>query len=171
MQRSMRLIVDKADGTHVVGSKFERLITTFRDNHGDDFAHSAVSTLVFDPVEKHRVSEPWWLIAVTDNEIAKYYASQVNKQFGIKLDPPSWGAHVSVLRGQEPSTPTKDWAAQNGEKVVFKYTHDIYTNGEHWWLNVYSDRFAEIRSTYGFPEGKRHYHLTIGRTPQKLINS
>lgn len=148
------MIVDTSDGTLILGSSFGRLVTTYRDREGDDYVHSVVGTLRY-------VGD--WLLLQVDDEIARYYAAQIQKRFDIPLHWRSkWGAHVSVIRGETLPNPER-WGWDDGRKVKIDYTHQIYSNADHWWLNVRCDELADIRSSYGLPTNKRFFHLTIGR--------
>jgi hypothetical protein len=164
---SIRLYIDSRVGTHVLGSRFGSLDLTYRDRHGDSYVHTAKAKLWYDPSRKGQVSDPWWMIATTDDEIAAYYRWIVQRRFDLALDKPSWGAHVTVVRGEQPVVNDQLWASDNGLEIDFSYTHEVYTNGVHWWLNVDCDAFEQIRVRYGFPSGKRHFHLSIGRIPNK----
>lgn len=166
----MRLAVNAARGTAIIGSLYERLITVSRNEYGDDFPHRTQCRLYYDPTDGKRVSEPGWLIGVADDEIARYYRWHIQRRFGFALEPPSWGAHVTILRGEPPKT-SDPWGYRAGENIEVTYSHDIYTNGLHWWLNIDCREFAQTRVHYGYPPDKRHYHLTIGRTPVKLMGS
>ena len=147
------MIIDPSNGTCILGSNFGRLITTYRDREGDDYNHSVVGCL--------RYVDDWLLLQV-NNEIVRYYSHTIEKRFGIKLHRSKFGAHVSIIRGERLPKPDK-WGRDEGRKVKIHYTHQIHTNGEHWWLNVKCDEMAEIRSSYGLPTNKRFFHLTIGR--------
>ena len=167
----MNLIIDSAVGTHIQRSLFGELVLAYRDRSGDNYAHSAAGELVYDPVNRHNKKgcDPWWLIAKADNQISRYYANQLTREFGVRLDLPAWGSHVSIIRGVEPVQNRERWAYNNGSRYEMLYTPDVYTNGVHWWLNVKCDVFDEHRTLYGLPEGKRHFHLTVGRTSENSI--
>lgn len=150
------MIIDAAAGTCIIGSNFGQLVTTYRDREATEYEHSTVGILRWLPDN--------WLMLQVDNDIARYYASTIKSEFGIDLN---WkaksGAHVSVIRGEH--LPIVDHReADEGRSIEIFYTHQIYTNGEHWWLNVVCDELADIRSSYGLPTNKRFFHLTIGRT-------
>lgn len=148
------MIIDTYNGTHVLGSSFGRLITTYRDKEQANYVHEVVGKL--------RYADDWLLLQV-DDEIARYYADVIRKRFDIPLHHRSkWGAHVSVIRGELLPNPN-GWGSDEGREIKIKYTHDIYTNNTHWWLNVECDELAEIRERYGLPANKRFFHLTIGR--------
>jgi len=166
----VKLIVDATVGTHILGSKYERLETTYRDRHGDAYVHPATGILAYDPTrQKGKAPDPWWLIAYTDDGIAAYYRHIVEKRFGFVLDRPSWGAHVSIIRGEEPKKNLDRWRYNEGLITPFAYSHDIYTNGAHWWVNVDCLDYANLRDFYGFDPGKRHFHLSIGRVRDRDI--
>lgn len=149
------LLIDSKHGTHILGSNFGRLITTYRDQEGDNFAHQTIAKLKY--IDN-------WLHAMIDDEICRYYAAMVEKRFGIKLHWKSmWGGHVSVVRGEEILINQDKWGHDKEREIVINYSHDIYTNGHHWWLNVESEEISAIRKFYGLPGEERHLHLTIGR--------
>lgn len=151
----MNLLLDVTDGTHVLGSSFGRLVTTYRDRVGDDFCHSTTGTLQY-------VGQ--WLLLKCDEEIARYYAAEVERRLGVKLQYQSqWGTHVSVIRGEKLLKNADQWGFKDTKEFKIKYTHSIYTNGMHWWLNVECAELAKIRNFYGLGNNKRWYHLTIGR--------
>lgn len=149
------ILIDPSAGTHVVGSRFGRLITTYRAREGDDYPHSVVGKLHF---------ADDWLLANLKGDVQDYYAWYVKQKFGIKLHVRSlWGAHVSVIRGEQIKKNQHTWGKREGELITMKYTHNIYTNGEHWWLNVECEELANIRGHYGLGTNKKWFHLTIGR--------
>lgn len=149
----MKLIIDTSMGTRVLGSKFGHLQLTYRH---DQYDHAVSSTLNY--------YSDWWLLARVDDGLIDYYAAQVNKKFGVKLHTRTlWRAHVSVIRGVEPVANVEKWGLGEGKIAQIKYTHEVYTNGAHWWLNVESDDLVDIRQHYGFSTDKKRFHLTIGR--------
>jgi hypothetical protein len=147
--------IDTSQGTHVLGSSFGRLNTTYRDREGDNYIHSVVGTLQY-------IDD--WLLVRVDDEIARYYAQMVYVRFGIKLQHKTqWGAHVSAIRGEPSLINGPEWGHDDGKEVLVQYTHDVYTNGNHWWLNALCDDLTSVRGFYGHPTTKRWFHLTIGR--------
>lgn len=126
----------------------------------------------------------WWLIVNTDPEMVRYYAQQIVDNpvaFGethIDLTAPSWGSHISVVRGEEPRDSLKHlWKKHDGEKVEFEYSHIVRRSGDttpgfrpdqFWFLDVWCDQLNEIRRNLGLKarhdDGRPfHYHLTVGR--------
>lgn len=148
------MIIDPSAGTCILGRDFDRLITTYRVREYEDYPHTVTGVL--------RYVDDWLMLAV-DDEILRYYSSTIKKEFGVELHWRSkFGGHVSVIRG-EPLPNPANWGHDEGREVKIWYTHQIYTNGEHWWLNVVCDELADIRSSYGLPTNKKFFHLTIGR--------
>lgn len=131
-----------------------------------------------------KANTDWWMVMDTDPELARYYAAQVVANpvaFGethIDLIAPSWGSHISVVRGEKPRDSLKHlWKKYNGEKIEFEYEINIRRSGdatpgfvlEHFWfINVWCDKLNEIRRELGlktrYDDGRPfHYHLTVGR--------
>ena len=147
---------------------------------------TSTGTLRYDPYRGDMKSNTaWWLIVDTDPEIVRYYAQQVMANpaaFGetkIDLINPSWGSHISVVRGETPRSDLKKfWKKYSGEKVEFEYSHIVRRAGDttpghlkdyFWFVDVWCDRLNEIRSELGlktyYDDGRPfNNHLTVGRT-------
>ncbi|WP_407305669.1 hypothetical protein [Acinetobacter sp.] len=149
------MILDTTAGTCILGSNFDKLITMYRDSEHEDYPHCTVGKLW------HHAD---WLLLNVDDEITRYYASIIKQRFSIDLHWKSkWGAHVSVIRGEALPNPEK-WGRDEGREIKIYYTHQVYTNADHWWVNVISEELADIRTSYGLPPEKKFFHLTVGRT-------
>ena len=86
--------------------------------------------LVYDPSRPGLKSKTdWWAVVNTDAEICRYYRWWVWRRYMIELQQPSWGAHVSVIRGGKPPTEEKVrlWKKYQGEKIEFEYSPVYYT--------------------------------------------
>jgi hypothetical protein len=116
--------------------------------------------------------EPWWALLECDDQIANYYTWQLKKR-GIEVVSNSkslWGTHISVMKGETPPQP-ESWKKYKGFEVEFNYTHLIrHDNGEHAWVDVYSEDLSAIRQELGFPS-KSWYHMTIGRLVRPYTHS
>jgi hypothetical protein len=125
---------------------------------------TSTGILYYDPGLGTKQFEPWWALLLCDNEISRYYAWQLRRQ-GIEVhsnDKGLWKTHVSVMKGEAPANPSL-WKKYDGYEVEFHYSHIIrYDNGEHAWVDVYSEDFSAIREELGFP-CKPWYHMTVGR--------
>lgn len=132
--------------------------------------------LVYDPHRPGMKNTDWWIVMNTDEEICRYYRWWVWRRYMVDLKRPSWGAHISVLRGAKPyGDKIRLWKKHQGEKIEFEYSPEVFrqdneTGPNHfWYIDVWSERLNEIREELGFKivfEGGKEikYHLTIGRT-------
>jgi hypothetical protein len=122
-------------------------------------------------LKKPSSDQNWWMVLDCDTEeIGRYYRHLywLNHSKAIKLSRPYWGAHVTVVRNEEP--PNKSlWWGYDGEKVEFDYRPGVRTNysderfRSFWWVDVICPRFDEIRVELGLLENPdRTYHMTIG---------
>ncbi len=103
-----------------------------------------------------------WLILQCDLDLSLYYCWFIQRRFGIKLQRPLHGSHITVVRGEVIKSFDK-WNAYQGNIIQFHYSNIIGTNGKHWWLDVYSPCLISIRQELGLePQPKYDLHLTIG---------
>lgn len=122
-------------------------------------------------LKKPSSDQNWWMVLDCDTEeIGRYYRHLywLDHSKAIKLSKPYWGAHVTVVRNEEPPN-TSLWWTYDGEKVEFDYRPGVRTNysserfRSFWWVDVICPRFDEIRVELGLPENPdRTYHMTIG---------
>lgn len=133
--------------------------------------------LIYDPPRPGMKSKTdWWIVVNTDNEICRYYRWWVWKRYMIELNQPSWGAHISVLRGGKPQDDKLHlWKKHHGKIVTFQYSPYIRQTDRNidgfnyfWFIDVWSEQLNNIREELGFPilfDNKPiTYHITIGRT-------
>lgn len=138
--------------------------------------------------QKGRVNrDKWWVIVTVDHELCRYYREQVQKfvlnPLGFEkrkdairhgfhfIDLPSWGAHCSVIRGEQPDAEHMHlWKKYDGVKVEFEYEHyvrqtciDRDGHDNYWFVDVRCDFLNHIREELGKPTGYR-FHITVGRT-------
>lgn len=137
--------------------------------------HRATGKIIYDPPRGNLKKKPhWWCVVQTDPEICRYYRWWIERRYHVKgLCPPSWGAHVSVIRGEKPPPHLMHlWKKYNGQVVEFEYKHDPRqsgdaTNGDrpnhYWFVDVRSSFLMKIREEFGFP-CTWNLHLTVGRT-------
>lgn len=129
------------------------------------------------PGMKHRTD--WWCVVKVNKELTRYYRWWLEYEKHLHLQPPSWDAHISVVRGERPRPAFVDgWKKYQGEKVDFTYQHgsiridrsqrtdDKAKNaigGEYYFIDVMCPRLDEIRSELGLKVGF-NYHFTIARS-------
>lgn len=129
--------------------------------------------IVYDPYRggMKRKTE-WWAVAEVDKELTRYFRYIIEKKHGIRLLPPSWDAHVSIIRGEMPRNGT-DWGFRDREEITLRYanvprfsgdTSEVHDrSGYFWFVDVDSPDILQIRQHYDRPHNWK-FHLTIGRT-------
>lgn len=129
------------------------------------------------PGMTHRTQ--WWCVVNIDPEIARYYRWWLQFEKHIHLQPPSWGAHVSLVRGEKPRPDYLSlWKKYDGHKIELNYCHGIIhahnsqrsdekahhvSEDKYYVIEIVSPQLKEIRKELGLPS---HYdfHMTIGKT-------
>ncbi len=128
-------------------------------------------TLRYDPVlntnkSSSTISENHTLIIELPlDDTTDYYQWLVKRQYGLwlKLQPPMWGSHVTVIKHNEHVPDLSDWFLFEGESIALDIDNIfLERHWQFWSLSVYSNRLLEIRSFYGLPTDFR-LHTTIGR--------
>lgn len=94
-----------------------------------------------------------------------------------RFDPPAWGPHISIIRGEQPtrnqdiwdilarrrgSAEMPDWLRQNAS-VEFEYDPELHMARTHWYLRIRCPQVMAIRRFYGLSDyPKVPLHLTVG---------
>ena len=116
----------------------------------------------------------WWSILEVPGGIADYYRKMVETRYGIELCQPSWGAHVSIIRGEKPREDLMHlWKKYDGKRIEFEYSVYPRYNGDtrvltnhtsvdFWYLDVHAPFLTDIRKELELPYDWK-LHLTIGR--------
>lgn len=151
----------------------------------------AKARIIYDPHRpgmKRRTK--WWCVAnvINGDEICRYFRWWVEKEIlnplGIRdtgslkkyphnvLHQPSWGSHVSVIRGEKPHSGfTHLWGKYHNEVVDIEISHYVKQAknsineediGKLWFVEVNSDDLIKIRKELEFPTNWP-LHMTIGR--------
>lgn len=143
-------------------------------------------TLLFDPPRPGmKTRTAWWCVIALDDQIADYYRWHLDRNWwmgdtsSIKrgYHKPSWGAHISVIRGEKPRMNMEQWAKNSGRKVTIRYngmirqTKDAVFSGEtdkFWFIDAEWDEYASFRKQFGltWQVGGKPFrpHITIART-------
>ena len=124
----------------------------------------AKGKIIYDPVAG-KAQNPWWVIVECPKDIIDYYHHWVLKEEQVKLNKPLFGAHISVIRGEEPpEAKQKLWRELHEQEVEFTYSHEVENDGEYYWLRVECKALNELRNQLGLSEEVQFgFHLTIGR--------
>jgi hypothetical protein len=118
-----------------------------------------------------------WCIADVDREITRYYREWLRRELHIHLAPPSWDAHVSVVRGERLRPDVQHlWKKYDGMKVdvIYPSPGEFYNvnskltdraaveSGQFFIVNVDAPKLLDIRRELRLPTNW-HLHLTFGR--------
>lgn len=110
----------------------------------------------------------FWCILELPHELVKYYQYFVKTDLHIPLADPSWGAHVSIVRGETPPKPEL-WKKYDGKRVKIRYYPYIHVKkdpkkaGLYCFIDFEVPFFRKIRAELGL-QSKYTFHFTIGRT-------
>jgi len=124
---------------------------------------SSTGVVRYDPHVERGTFKPNWCILQCDRELVRYYQHIFHTLYFKKLQTAMWSSHVSLIRGEKPTLDT--WKKYNGKVIEFKYEYPgfFYSNGQHYWIKVWSEEFGDIRESLGLPREPRvPYHLSIG---------
>ena len=109
-----------------------------------------------------------WSVLYCDEGIRAYYANLLERKLWIKIMPPKWGAHVSVIRGEPVEDQyKKNWKKYDGKRVEFEYSNIIKegTGGNgyyYYWLPITCDFLLDVRSQFGLARESITLHMTLG---------
>lgn len=106
-----------------------------------------------------------WCVAYTDPEFGNYYYSLLPKYF--KATRQRYDSHITIVRlGVEQTD--QNWLYRDGEEIEFKYDSQIKFVEPYFFLDVWSDDIADIRTKLGLPvyrfKDNPCYHITIANT-------
>lgn len=127
------------------------------------FDFETTGKVVYDPdrgTMKNNIDH--WAVITVDPAISTYYRKLFYQRYGIELDKPNWEVHCSVLKGYNLMDKNKPWGWRDQEMVDVNYTHELFWNSTHVWINCYSQAFFEIRDFYNI-QGLDQGHITIGK--------
>lgn len=104
-------------------------------------------------------------------DIPAYYAWFIRRRYNVILNPPHRGTHVSfiadIVNDLDRYNSIRD--QYEGKEVEFEYDINVRTNGEDWWLRVYSEPLLDVRELAGLKRNPFfNLHLTIGHAAPRL---
>ncbi len=109
-------------------------------------------------------STKWWLILECEREIGRYlrHLFEVATHHTRPLQEPLWGAHVSVVRDEEPPN-ARLWEQLEGTQVPVEYNSKIELVNDFVVAPVRCEAALDYREALGLPREPRiPLHLTIG---------
>ncbi len=109
-------------------------------------------------------STEWWLVIDADPELGRLlrHLYFLGCHRVSKANPPLWGAHISVIRGEEPPEKAA-WKRYDGQPIEFDYDPTVRETEGYLWVPVTCDIALSHRLELGLPrEPVPAMHLTIG---------
>ena len=127
-----------------------------------------IGKIIFDPQPisgSKDMFKPFWVITTLEDDLRYYYAWFLKRRYRITVQRPAWGAHISVVRGEE--TTIENWEyfknIYNNKEIEFNHELVPKTNGNHWWLKIDCSELYELRTNMGYSkDAKWSFHLTLG---------
>lgn len=96
------------------------------------------------------------------DDLSAYYRWFIERKYGLKLQAPMFGCHVTIVRGDEPGWKAKNWKKYEGHKLTVEVSPLVYKQRIFWALPIRCQRAHEIRHELGL-RNFHNLHLTIGR--------
>lgn len=120
-----------------------------------------------------RKERPDLLIVKVSNDVSRYYRWFIEKRYGLELDPPCFGSHISVLDGRKAivkSVANQQYLKSIDNKpITIKFNPDsLYRVWHFICLKVEEEELNVIRKTLGFTTTDK-LHITVGRLPERLL--
>lgn len=106
-----------------------------------------------------------WIVLDCNTSLTNYYRHLYHRSvyFCNKLEPPKYGAHVTIIRQELPGVNYHLFNKFDGQRIEFTYHPDLANNNsKYWWLPVTCPRLDEIRSFFGLGPPLFPYHITYG---------
>lgn len=129
--------------------------------------HTGYGKIKYDPFRHGmKAKTTWWANLEVDKEITRYYRWWIKNKYWVDLCKPSWDAHASIIRGEEPMQSLQHlWKKYNGQKVQFLYQHNVQNSGDFWYVEVKCPLMTQIRDEFEL-QSHWNFHITIGRSKQ-----
>jgi len=96
-----------------------------------------------------------------EKDLGRLYRKLFLKDYGIKLQAPSNGEHISLITEYD-IVPRPIERINEGSPIHFSLLNEIYTNGNAFWLNVISEALIAHRELFGLGLPDRDLHFCIG---------
>ena len=123
-----------------------------------------------DLTKKHNKQSTWkrtGMVLMRDDTCG-LYSWFIEKRYNLKLNPPIRQAHFTVINDKLDATEFTQMAKFfEGKEIEFEYDTDVRTNGEYWWLKVWSDDAMNVRRAFGLEKPYWGFHITVGYPNEK----
>lgn len=122
---------------------------------------------------KKRKFEDELIIGKVSNDFHKLYSYFLFKNYGVYLEPPLFGSHITICDGREKLNLERDSEyLKQIQNKQFKVECDpnIYLHWQFYAIRVYSPELDLIRKTLGL-SANYPFHITIGKVAEKSKQS
>jgi hypothetical protein len=123
------------------------------------FTYKSPGTLIVDPVPKTgnvlKMYEPFWMMAIVPGDVCNYYRHQLEVRYGLKLQKPGWGSHVSIIAG-ETRYPSNYDAVLSASKKYFK--NNPKSEPESVYLHLLDKGLVTLEELANWENLKKKYH-------------
>jgi len=109
------------------------------------------------------------LVLNVSPDFSAYYRWWVFKERALKLHPPKYGTHVTIISGKHEGhivdNNIKYWKKFEGELVEFNYSHTLFNSWDDctFWIVVKSPKLESLRTEMGLtPLPKWDFHISVG---------
>ena len=152
---------------------------------------SYTGKILFEPenkTKKHLAQASWKKVAMVifEGDIAEYYSWFLERRFGIELNKPLRGAHVTFINdsmndlnaanGSEEKS-EKAWedlkAKWDGKEIDVTLNLRPFSDDNHWWLIVdhnHRQGLHNIRAEIGLEKPYFGLHLTMGYVNERNLD-
>jgi len=134
-----------------------------------------------DKTKKHKNQASWKKIAMIliGDDLCSYYAWFIKKRYGIILNKPLRGPHLSLVNDSMKDLTHNGLKSENeaemlwesvkekwhGKEIEIVLSVDVRTDGNHWWFNIpHNERgqLQSIRDELGLSIPFFGFHISIG---------
>lgn len=132
----------------------------------------AVGVIEVFPVDRERIKkkkkpfEEQTIVLKVDDDLSRLYGWFIQKQWGLRLEYPSFGSHVTINNGmtaiQNVEAKKEYLKCIEGRRLSVEYDPDYYRIGDLFAVRVYSAALNEVRQRLELPV-RDFFHITIGR--------
>lgn len=120
---------------------------------------------------KKRTYEDHLIVANLSNDFYKYYSYFLHKKYGVILEPPPFGTHITISDGRQEIdiNKHKDFLQLiNNKQIIVDVNPEIYLHWQFFAVRIYSEQLNKIRDslelTSSYP-----FHITIGKISSKSL--
>ena len=121
--------------------------------------------------KKKKPFEEQTIIANVSNDLTHLYSSFIKKKYGIEIEPPPFGAHITIQNGKQEIKNIERYSSYleslNGKFITVYYDPSFYLYWRFFAVSVFSEELTEIRNNLGIKDTK--FHITLGKIKDNSI--